>query len=81
MLICGDCGIVFERPERVIEQHGLDTPPYEEYDACPACYGMCILDAMVCDCCDGFIDSAYVQIESGERYCAECYTVRNTMER
>lgn len=31
--------ISFERPERYVERHNLDTPPYEEFYGCPVCAG------------------------------------------
>lgn len=80
MLTCADCSAVFEHPTHVVERHGLDSPPYEEYDACPECYGMCLLEAMECSCCNEVIRETYVQVDNGERYCSECYMVRNAMD-
>ena len=37
MLICLDCGAIFEQARIVFERHGLDTPPYEELLVCPRC--------------------------------------------
>ena len=37
MLICGECGSLFERARTIVERHGLDTPPYEELLVCPCC--------------------------------------------
>lgn len=34
---CNNCGATFARPMRVIETHGLDTPPYERIKVCPCC--------------------------------------------
>lgn len=36
---CLDCGREFDVPERYIERHGFDYPPYEEYLGCPYCGG------------------------------------------
>lgn len=35
MMICVECERVFDQPNHIVERHGLDTPPYEEYDGCP----------------------------------------------
>lgn len=80
MYVCADCGSVFAEPKRVIETHGLDTPPYEEYNACPDCYGMCIVETFTCDCCDEHIRDAYILVNNGERYCSDCYTSQNITE-
>ena len=32
--ICLDCGKTFEEPKRYTETHGLDSPPYEEWNGC-----------------------------------------------
>lgn len=37
MYFCLNCGQNFERPEKVIEKHNLDSAPYEEYKVCPCC--------------------------------------------
>lgn len=37
MYKCNCCGEIFEKPETVTETHGLDTPPYETWLACPRC--------------------------------------------
>lgn len=39
MFVCLDCGRKFEIPVRIVEKHGWDYPPYEEYDGCPYCAG------------------------------------------
>lgn len=39
MLVCAECGHLFEEPRRVVDRHGLDTPPYEVTYVCPSCYG------------------------------------------
>lgn len=37
MYQCYNCDLVFERPEKIINRHGWDYPPYEELMGCPAC--------------------------------------------
>ena len=39
MFRCIDCGKTFRTPKTRYEKHGLDTPPYEEWDCCPYCGG------------------------------------------
>lgn len=39
MYKCVDCGRSCERPSKRVEKHGLDSPPYEEFDCCPFCGG------------------------------------------
>ena len=36
---CHECDRRFEKPDIVIETHGLDSPPYEEIGVCPYCKG------------------------------------------
>ena len=74
MLICVECGAVFEQPQHVIERHGLDTPPYEEYDACPNCGGSNLHEARRCDVCGNWITGGYVLTIDGCRICDDCYT-------
>ena len=39
MFKCLDCGRKFEYPDTRVEKHGLDGPPYEEWNCCPYCGG------------------------------------------
>lgn len=39
MFRCIECGQTFNTPKTRYEKHGLDTPPYEEWDCCPYCGG------------------------------------------
>lgn len=39
MFRCVDCRRKFEHPDVRIEKHGLDYPPYEEWNCCPYCGG------------------------------------------
>lgn len=80
MYVCADCLCVFDTPKHVTEQHGLDTPPYEEYEACPYCYAMGFVETFPCDDCGDDITGRYVELENGKRYCEECFTVRNLLD-
>ena len=59
----------------MIDRHGLDTPPYEEYDACPACLRWTFAEAFPCELCGEIITGDYISLRSGERYCDACYTL------
>lgn len=72
--ICLDCEHIFEEPERFTDTHGLDTPPYEEYDGCPECGGA-YTRTYECSCCGKYITGNYVKVDDNERYCEECYRV------
>jgi hypothetical protein len=72
MFVCLDCGHTFSEAKHYIEQHGLDTPPYEEYDGCPYCGGA-YTETHRCECCDEWIDGSYIKLDSGERICENCY--------
>ena len=37
MYVCKECGHLFEEPRKMVERHGLDSPPYEEFNVCPSC--------------------------------------------
>lgn len=74
MLICRDCGALFEQAAILIERHGLDTPPYEELLACPRCRSTDIHHAHRCDVCGEWIDSGYIKTADGNHICDECYT-------
>ena len=76
MLICVECETVFEREhaKRVVERHGLDTPPYEEFLSCPHCGGINLHQARRCDVCSEWITGGYVKTLDGERICDACYT-------
>lgn len=74
MLICLECGSVFEQPKIVLERHGLDTPPYEEMHVCPRCEGNQLRPAYRCDVCGEWITGGYIRTLDGSRICDECYT-------
>lgn len=74
--ICLDCGHIFEEPKHWVDEHGLDYPPYEEYDGCPSCGGA-YTETYVCECCGQFIET-YTYVEIGdEKYCENCFTIKN----
>lgn len=62
------------------EKHGLDSPPYEELEVCPACYGICILEAKPCGCCGEYVTGAYIQTEAGDVICDSCYVVKDALD-
>lgn len=80
MLICGECGSLFERGRTIVERHGLDTPPYEELLVCPCCGETSIFPAYRCDLCGGWITGEYVKTLDGDRICGECYTHHDAFE-
>lgn len=73
MYICLDCDGTFREPEHYVETHGLDAPPYEEYDACPFCGGAYV-KAHECDECGRWIIGEYIKTANGRRICQNCYT-------
>lgn len=77
MLICVECGSLFEHARQVYERHGLDTPPYEELHVCPACGGTNLHQAHRCDVCGEWITGSYIKTLDGNRICEDCYTNRD----
>ena len=72
MYVCLECQCVFEEPHYYVEKHGLDTPPYEEFGACPNC-GEAYVEAHICDCCGEYIATKnYIKTMDGERFCEDC---------
>lgn len=37
MYICHECQTQFQKPLKIIEKHGLSSPPYENIFVCPRC--------------------------------------------
>lgn len=69
MFKCENCGEVFERPQSVMETHGLDCPPYEEIFVCQNCGSPNFFEAFPCiDCGEYFLTSEIV----GNGICIEC---------
>ena len=79
MLICLDCGCVFDEPKHWIETHGLDSPPYEEWDGCPSCGGA-YAETYKCDGCNDWICGTYAETKNGNKYCENCYEIREVGE-
>ena len=69
--VCLDCGYVFDKPIVWVEKHGLDTPPYEQFNGCPKCGGA-YTEAHKCDCCNEWITDDYIKV-GDKRYCDNCY--------
>ena len=57
-----------------MEKHSLDSPPYENFTACPVC-ASAFVPVVCCDHCGNIILGEYVEIKDGKRYCDECYTL------
>lgn len=74
MMLCLECGALFEQAKRVIERHGLDTPPYEEYYVCPHCGDTNYQQTWRCDICGEWITGSYIKTLNGNRICESCYT-------
>lgn len=73
--ICLECGALFDEPEKYIERHGFDTPPYEETSGCPFCGGT-YTHTILCEACGEPITGDYVKIgRTGNCYCDLCYTL------
>ena len=72
-MLCVGCGSLFETARRVVERHGLDSPPYEEYLACPCCGGTDLRSTNRCDVCGHWITGEYILTVDGNRICNDCY--------
>ena len=79
MYLCIDCGALFEEPRRIIETHGLDTPPYEVWNVCPECGGGYV-ETMRCNICDEWITGDYIELDDYSVVCECCYVVKNIVE-
>lgn len=74
---CLECGASFDNPQKYIERHGLEMPPYETFASCPLCEGE-YANTIICDGCRKPITGEYVEIlSSGEHFCESCYLVKN----
>lgn len=81
MFVCCDCGRVFSEPECSSEDRGeyFGFPAYEDVSGCPSCGGSYV-ETYRCDCCGEWIDTeTYVEID-GERYCENCFIIKNLGE-
>ena len=79
MLICLDCGWIFEEPNQWVEKHNLDSPPYEKFSGCPMCDGA-YTEAIECDICGKYIVETYVEVSDGQLICERCYIVKELGE-
>ena len=73
--------VIFNPPATIvykeyIETHGLDSPPYEHFTACPMCGGNYV-PYKRCDLCGNPIFDEYIMLKSGEVYCENCYCRKN----
>lgn len=75
LFVCLECGGIFDEPKDYVEKHGLDTPPYEEFSGSPCCAGA-YTEAHRCDCCDEWITGRYVKLENGDRFCENCFSIK-----
>lgn len=73
MFICLDCDCIFAETRHYVETHGLDSPPYEEYDGCPKCGGT-YAETYECEECGNWITGEYIKLRNGDRVCEHCYT-------
>jgi hypothetical protein len=76
MYCCLECEGLFEHPNKYIETHGLDTPPYEELYACPCCGGD-YAPTEQCELCGYWITGKYVELENGWLVCDDCFQLKN----
>ena len=72
MFVCLDCQKLFEHPTHYVETHGLDSPPYEHFDGCPACGGAYV-ETHECDCCGKWITDDCIKTNNGLWFCQNCY--------
>lgn len=77
MYYCGECNKEFVYPRKLIERHGLDSPPFEESECCPFCDSTDFVPHIECDICGSAIQCDYVKLKTGERICDDCYTMRS----
>ena len=78
MFVCLECGNLFEEPIEWKEDRGecFGFPAYEELSGCPYCKGSYV-ETYRCGCCGEWINTnTYVQI-GDERYCEDCFEVKD----
>ena len=81
MFICYECGHVFSDPKYYTEDRGehFGTPVYENITGCPSCGGA-FTETYRCDACGEWIDTyRYVEVND-QRYCENCYIIKNLGE-
>lgn len=79
MFICCDCYKLFEEPRNYVEDHGLDTPPYEYSSGCPRCGGA-FVETYQCDNCGKWITGRCVKLADDSYYCENCYSEYDIIE-
>ncbi len=73
MYVCLECYNTFETPVEWVEEHGLDTPPYEHLVGSPCCHSA-FVEAQMCDCCGHPITTeSYIITDDGDRFCENCF--------
>ena len=72
LLVCTECGHLFEEPHHWQERHGFDYGPFENWNGCPKCKNAAYVKAHLCDCCEEYITSDYIKTDDGKRYCESC---------
>lgn len=75
MNVCLDCGCLFEEGKHYTETHGLDSPPYEEWNGCPSCGGT-YEETFECDVCGEYITSEYAEVKDHQKICEACYQIK-----
>lgn len=81
MFVCYECKHVFSEPKIWKENRGecFGFSSYEYYSGCPHCGGA-YTEAHCCDACGEWIDTdTYVEIDD-QRYCENCYVIKNLGE-
>ena len=79
MLVCKECGEVFEDPNEYVNRHVPENYLYNEhYTGCPYCGGAYV-EAQICDCCGDYITGDFVVIDD-QVYCDNCFTLHNISE-
>ena len=79
MYVCLECENEFDEPAHWYETHGLEIPPYEPQSGCPYCHGDYV-EAKRCDCCGKWImTDTYVQVKD-QRFCENCYVVKDLFD-
>lgn len=74
MYKCLNCDAEFEVPIKVIEKHGLNYPPYEEYLGCPVCKSNEFEEAFPCERCGALVTySEIIEYGSEPILCDLCY--------
>lgn len=77
MLVCKDCGQLFDKPQEWEEHHGLSSPPYEKFSGCPFCSGT-YAEAKQCDGCGEYIIGKYIRTVDNTFYCEDCFSEFDT---